>query len=88
MTDDLTQPVMAFLEGFTSALGIDATISVEDSADGPRINIGGDEAEILARHRGEPIKALQYVVDMAFGRGLPDGKRLFVYALEYRRCLG
>ena len=37
------------------------------------------------RHRGEPLKALQHVVDMAFGRALPDEKRVFVDALEYRK---
>ena len=37
------------------------------------------------RHRGEPLKALQHVVDMAYGRALPNEKRLFVDALEYRK---
>jgi spoIIIJ-associated protein len=37
------------------------------------------------RHRGEPLKALQHIVDMAYGRSLPDEKRLFVDALEYRK---
>jgi spoIIIJ-associated protein len=85
MTDDLTQPVVAFLQRFTTALQVNTTIAVDHTDDGPRINIEGEDAEILARHRGEPIKALQHVVDMAFGRGLPDGKRLFVDALEYRK---
>ena len=38
------------------------------TADGPRLNLSGEEAELLVRHRGEPLKALQHVVDMAFGR--------------------
>ena len=37
------------------------------------------------RHRGEPLKALQHVVDMAFGRRLPDDQRVFVDALDYRK---
>jgi len=45
----------------------------------------GEEAELLARHRGEPIKALQHVVDMAFGRDLADEKRIFIDALGYRK---
>jgi spoIIIJ-associated protein len=36
------------------------------------------------RHRGEPLKALQHVVDMSFGRTLGDDRRVFVDALEYR----
>jgi len=85
MTNDATKPVIEFLERFTSALGVNTTTTVEQTEDGPRINIGGDEAEILVRHRGEPLKALQHVVDMAYGRALPNEKRLFVDALEYRK---
>ena len=85
MTNDTTQPIIEFLNRFTAALGVKATVNVEDTADGPRINSSGDEAEILVRHRGEPLKALQHVVDMAFGRGLPGEQRSFVDALEYRK---
>jgi spoIIIJ-associated protein len=85
MTNDVTKPVIEFLERFTAALGVKTTITVEETADGPRINLGGEEAELLVRHRGEPLKALQHVVDMAYGRGLPDEKRLFIDALEYRK---
>jgi spoIIIJ-associated protein len=85
MTNDSTRPVVEFLERLTAALGITTSINVEDTDDGPRINLAGEEAELLARHRGEPLKALQHVVDMSFGRELPDGKRIFVDALEYRK---
>src|SRR5213594_1095490 len=85
MPDAHTQPIVDFLSRFTTALGIKATVDVEQSADGPRINLSGDDAELLVRHRGEPLKALQHVVDMAYGRALPDEKRVFVDALEYRK---
>src|SRR5579871_1460234 len=85
MTDTTTQPIVQFLERFVAALGVKATVRVEDTDDGPRLDLEGDEAELLVRHRGEPLKALQHVVDMAFGRSLPDEKRVFVDALEYRK---
>ena len=85
MTNDTTQTVVEFLERFVAALGIKTPINVEQTDDGPRINLSGEEAELLALHRGEPLKALQHVVDMSFGRDLPDGKRIFVDALEYRK---
>ena len=50
-------------------------IDVEQTPDGPRLNLSGEEAELLVRHRGEPLKALQHVVDMAYGRGLDGEKR-------------
>src|SRR5437667_6176606 len=80
-----TAPILDFLNQFTAALGIASAVDVEETGDGPRLNLSGEEAELLVRHRGEPLKALQHVVDMAFGRTLPDEKRLFVDALEYRK---
>ena len=79
------QPIVEFLNRFNAALGIDTPVTVEDSADGPRINLTGEQAELLVRHRGEPLKALQHVVDMAFGRALDDDRRVFVDALSYRK---
>jgi spoIIIJ-associated protein len=85
MTNDPTERVVDFLNRFAAALGVNTTTAVEQTADGPRINIVGEEAELLVRHRGEPLKALQHVVDMAFGRSLSDQKRVFIDALEYRK---
>jgi spoIIIJ-associated protein len=85
MTNDIARSVTEFLEQFTSALGVKTEISFEHTADGPRLNISGDEAEILVRRRGEPLKALQHIVDTAYGRALPGEQRIFVDALEYRK---
>ncbi|HEY3043298.1 MAG TPA: R3H domain-containing nucleic acid-binding protein [Vicinamibacterales bacterium] len=86
MTDnDVTPRIVEFLERFSAAMGVGAKVKVEQRAEGPRINLDGEEAEILVRHRGEPLKALQHVVDMAFGRKLPDDQRVFVDALDYRK---
>jgi spoIIIJ-associated protein len=85
MTNEITRPITEFLERVIGALGINASVSTEETSDGPRLNVTGEEAELLVRHRGEPLKALQHVVDMSFGRTLPDEKRVFVDALEYRK---
>src|SRR5881275_3207561 len=85
MTNDTTRPITEFLERFIAALGIKTPVDVEETDDGPRLNLSGEEAELLVRHRGEPLKALQHVVDMAFGRTLADDRRVFVDALEYRK---
>jgi spoIIIJ-associated protein len=88
MTHDATAPIVEFLDRFVAALGIKATVAVEETPDGPRLNLAGDEAELLVRHRGEPLKALQHVVDAAFARAMGSGdsqRRVFVDALEYRK---
>ena len=82
---DTTAPIVDFLNRLTTAFDIKADVEIELTADGPRLNLAGEQAELLARHRGEPLKALQYVVDMAFGRTLADDQRVFIDALEYRK---
>jgi spoIIIJ-associated protein len=82
---DATQSIVEFLTRFSAALGIRTPVDVEHAPEGPRLNLSGEEAEILVRHRGEPLKALQHVVDMAFSRNLPDDQRVFVDALAYRK---
>jgi len=83
--DMTTALIVEFLNRFTAALGIASTVTVEESPDGARLNLSGDEAELLVRHRGEPLKALQHIVDMSFGRSLGEEKRVFIDALEYRK---
>ena len=80
-----TQPIVEFLTRVTTAMGIETPVDVEETPDGPRLNLSGEQAELLVRHRGEPLKALQHVVDMAFGRKLASDQRVFVDALEYRK---
>jgi spoIIIJ-associated protein len=80
-----TTPIVDFLNRVTTAFGITATVAVEETPDGPRLNLTGDEAELLVRHRGEPIKALAHIVDMSYGRALEGDQRVFVDALEYRK---
>jgi spoIIIJ-associated protein len=82
---DSDQPIVQFLERFITALGIRAQVAADDTPDGLRLNIEGEEAELLVRHRGEPLKALQHVADIAFGRDLRDERRVFVDALGYRK---
>lgn len=81
---EATQPIVDFLNRVVAAFGISATVDIEETDGGPRLNIAGEDAELLVRHRGEPLKALQHIVDMAYGRTLPDEKRVFVDALGYR----
>ena len=83
--NDVTPQIIQFLEQFTTAMGMRATVKVDERPEGPRLNLDGEDVELLVRHRGEPLKALQHVVDMAFGRRLPDDQRVFVDALDYRK---
>jgi spoIIIJ-associated protein len=83
--NDVTPQIIQFLEQFAAAMGIRATVKLDERPEGPRLNLDGEEVELLVRHRGEPLKALQHVVDMAYGRRLPEDQRVFVDALDYRK---
>src|ERR1700709_1643770 len=85
MTNETTAPVIEFLQKFTAALGVTTTTAVDPPRGAPPTNREGDKAEPLVRHRGEPLKALQHVVDMAYGRSVGDDQRVFVDALAYRK---
>jgi spoIIIJ-associated protein len=81
-----TAPIVDFLNRLTSALGIATTVDVEETPDGPRLNLAGEEAELLVRHRGEPLKALQH--DRGHGlrpHAARSGGVVFVGALRYRK---
>lgn len=82
---DATAPIVDFLNRLAAALQIETPVDLDMTSDGPRLNYSGEQAEILVRHRGEPLKALQHVVDMAFGRHFEGDQRIFVDALAYRR---
>jgi len=82
---DTTRPIVDFLERVAGALGIDAKITRDDTPDGTRLNFEGEQAELLARHRGEPLKALQHIVDSTFTRDARDERRVFIDALSYRK---
>ena len=51
---DATEPIVEFLNRVSAAFGIKTSIDVEQASDGPRLNLAGEEAELLVRHRGEP----------------------------------
>ncbi len=82
---DAIAPIVEFLNRFNEALGVSSSIEVEETEDGPRMNMTGEDAEILVRHRGEALKALQHVVDTAFARQIGHDRRVFVDALAYRK---
>ncbi|HVC21393.1 MAG TPA: R3H domain-containing nucleic acid-binding protein [Vicinamibacterales bacterium] len=85
METEATDEIVEFLQKVTGAMGLSLTAQVEQTETGPEINLQGDGADVLLWHRGEPLKALQHVVDMAFGRRLGEEERIYVDCLGYRR---
>lgn len=76
--------VNEFVKQVTSAMGLSLNTVVEKTPDGFKIDISGAGAEALLARRGEPLKALQHIVDTKFRRDLGDA-RVHIDCLGYRR---
>jgi spoIIIJ-associated protein len=82
---DLNARLLDFVVTVTEAMGLEMDVAVEDTADGPRVNLTGEDAEVLLRHKGEALQALQHIAASVFRHELPDDKRLVVDCMDFRR---
>lgn len=85
MSESLTNQIVSFVQNVVGAMGVTLTVSVEDAADGTRINLQGEEGGVLIRRGGEGLQALQHLVATAFRRQLGDDTRIVVDCNGYRR---
>ena len=81
---NVEQQVTEFVAEVVKQMGLAIEVRVESDADGTRLNLEGDGAEILLARRGEGLQALQQIVDSAFRRQLGD-KRLLIDCMNFRR---
>ena len=85
MTDTLTTQITAFLQNVAAAMGATLTVSTEETPEGTRINLEGEEGGVLTRRSGEGVVALQHLVATAFRKQLGDDNRIIVDCNGYRR---
>lgn len=82
---DLNSRLLDFVVTVTEAMGVQLDAAVEETPDGPRVNLEGDDAEVLLRHKGEALQALQHIAATVFRHELPENKRLVVDCMNFRR---
>ena len=85
MTESLTDQIVSFVQRVVGAMGVTLAVSVEQTEDGTRINLQGEDGGILIRRSGEGLQALQHLVATAFRRQLGDDTRIVVDCNGYRR---
>ena len=85
MSESLTNQIVTFVERVVGAMGAQLTATVEETADGTRINLQGEDGGLLIRRGGEGLQALQHLVATAFRRQLGDDTRILVDCNGYRR---
>jgi spoIIIJ-associated protein len=85
VSESLTNQIVSFVERVAGAMGLSLAVSVEETADGARINLHGEDGGVLIRRGGEGLQALQHLVATAFRRQLGDDTRIVVDCNGYRR---
>ena len=81
----LTTDITAFLENVVAAMGMALTTSVEETPEGTRINLEGEDGGVLVRRGGEGLQARQHLVATAFRRQLGDDNRVVVDCNGFRK---
>ncbi|HUY96217.1 MAG TPA: RNA-binding cell elongation regulator Jag/EloR [Verrucomicrobiae bacterium] len=93
-------PALAFLRGLLQRMGIEADVSARRVAAPPDrpgdptgagepapllLEVTGEDLGVLIGWRGESLRALQTVVNLALGRGGSGGPRVIVDVARYRQ---
>ena len=77
--------IAGFVQNVVNAMGATLTVNVEETPEGTRINLEGEDGGVLVRHGGEGLQALQHIVATAFRRQLGDDNRIVVDCNGFRR---
>ena len=72
----LITEITEFLQKVVTAMGMALSPTIEETPDGTRINLEGEDGGVLVRRGGEGLQALQHLVATAFRRQLGDGLHL------------
>ena len=84
LPEEPSERVRAVLERIVEALGLEATVAVEEDDETIRGNVEVEDAGLLIGRHGQTIDAVQLLCFQAAFRGLQDRKRVVVDAAGYR----
>ena len=76
--------VYELLERIVEAVGVDATVHVEEDADEVRAQLEGEDLGLLIGRHGQMIDAIQHIAYRIACRGTATRKRVVVDAAGYR----
>ena len=76
--------VHELLERIVDAVGVDATVHVEEDAEEVRAQLEGEDLGLLIGRHGQMIDAIQHIAYRIAGRGTTNRKRVVVDAAGYR----
>jgi spoIIIJ-associated protein len=82
---ELDERVITFLQDVTGAMGLTLDVATEETPDHVRLNLTGDDADVFLRRNGEPLDALQVIVNTAFRRDERGDRHYVVDAMGFRK---
>jgi spoIIIJ-associated protein len=85
MSAELDNQVTAFIGRVLAAMGLNLDFTLEEAPDHVRVNLVGDDADVLLRRKGEALDALQVIVNTVFRRDARQERHYVVDALGFRK---
>lgn len=83
---DVNAQIVDFVQAVVSSMGLKLDVAVEEMEDGMRVNLSGENGEVLIRRKGEALDALQHVVSTAFRRHIGQERRIVIDCLDFRKA--
>jgi predicted RNA-binding protein Jag len=80
-----TADITEFVQKVVDAMDLDLEASAEEMPDGVRINLTGEDGNVLIRKQGEALAALQHIVAAIYRHETAEGRRLVVDCMGYRK---
>jgi spoIIIJ-associated protein len=81
----LTTEIAEFVRNVVTAMGATLTTTIEETPEGTRINLEGEDGGVFVRRSGEGLQALQHLVATAFRRQLGDDQRILIDCNGFRQ---
>src|SRR6186713_3090779 len=81
----LITEITEFLQNVVGAMGLTLTPTVEETPEGTRINLEGEDGGVLVRRGGEGLQALQHIVATTFRKQLGDDNRIVIDCNGFRK---
>jgi spoIIIJ-associated protein len=81
----LTTQIADFVQSVVNAMGATLSVNIEETPEGARINLDGEDGGVLVRRGGEGLQALQHVVATAFRKQLGDDNRIVIDCNGFRK---
>jgi spoIIIJ-associated protein len=81
----LTTEITDFVRRVVEAMGLTLTTAIEETPEGTRIDLQGEDGGVLVRRSGEGLQALQHIVATTFRRQLGDDNRILIDCNGFRK---